>query len=216
MSKKETVKRYILMVIGLFFIALGIAFTKSAELGVTTISSVPNVLSIRFTAITLGNWLIIWNSLFVLIQIAILRKKFRPVQFIQIPLSFLLGYFTDFNVLLTNLIPDENYAMKLLMVAVGVIVLGFGISISVISDAVMNPGEAIVKVLADVSGKSFASVKIVFDISCVALAVMLSLLLFDFSIVGVREGTLIAALTTGFVIKFFNKLLTKPLNRILK
>ena len=204
------------MVIGLFFIALGIAFTKSAELGVTTISSVPNVLSIRFTAITLGNWLIIWNSLFVLIQIAILRKKFRPVQFIQIPLSFLLGYFTDFNVLLTNLIPDENYAMKLLMVAVGVIVLGFGISISVISDAVMNPGEAIVKVLADVSGKSFASVKIVFDISCVALAVMLSLLLFDFSIVGVREGTLIAALTTGFVIKFFNKLLTKPLNRILK
>lgn len=216
MSKKETVKRYILMVIGLFFIALGIAFTKSAELGVTTISSVPNVLSIRFTAITLGNWLIIWNSLFVLIQIAILRKKFRPVQFIQIPLSFLLGYFTDFNVLLTNLIPDENYAMKLLMVAVGVIVLGFGISISVISDAVMNPGEAIVKVLADVSGKSFASVKIVFDISCVALAVMLSLLLFDFSIVGVREGTLIAALTTGFAIKFFNKLLTKPLNRILK
>lgn len=216
MSKKETVKRYILMVIGLFFIALGIAFTKSAELGVTTISSVPNVLSIRFTAITLGNWLIIWNSLFVLIQIAILRKKFRPVQFIQIPLSFLLGYFTDFNVLLTNLIPDENYAMKLLMVAVGVIVLGFGISISVISDAVMNPGEAIVKVLADVSGKNFASVKIVFDISCVALAVMLSLLLFDFSVVGVREGTLIAALTTGFVIKFFNKLLTKPLNRILK
>ena len=216
MSKKETVKRYILMVIGLFFIALGIAFTKSAELGVTTISSVPNVLSIRFTAITLGNWLIIWNSLFVLVQIAILRKKFRTVQFIQIPLSFLLGYFTDFNVLLTNLIPDENYAVKLLMVAVGVIVLGFGISISVISDAVMNPGEAIVKVLADVSGKNFASVKIVFDISCVALAVMLSLLLFDFSIVGVREGTLIAALTTGFAIKFFNKLLTKPLNRILK
>lgn len=216
MSKKETVKRYILMVIGLFFIALGIAFTKSAELGVTTISSVPNVLSIRFTAITLGNWLIIWNSLFVLVQIAILRKKFRTVQFIQIPLSFLLGYFTDFNVLLTNLIPDENYAVKLLMVAVGVIVLGFGISISVISDAVMNPGEAIVKVLADVSGKNFASVKIVFDISCVALAVMLSLLLFDFSVVGVREGTLIAALTTGFAIKFFNKLLTKPLNRILK
>lgn len=204
------------MVIGLFFIAMGIAFTKSAELGVTTISSVPNVLSIRFTAITLGNWLIIWNSLFVLVQIVILRKKFRPVQFIQIPLSFLLGYFTDFNVLLTNLIPDENYAVKLLMVAVGVIVLGFGISISVISDAVMNPGEAIVKVLADVSGKSFASVKIVFDISCVALAALLSLLLFDFSIVGVREGTLVAALTTGFAIKFFNKLLTKPLNRILK
>ncbi len=204
------------MVIGLFFIAMGIAFTKSAELGVTTISSVPNVLSIKFNAITLGNWIIIWNSIFILIQVLLLRKKFRPIQLIQVPLSFLLGYFTDFNMLFTDLIPDEKYAVKLLMVVTGVIVLGFGISLSVISDAVLNPGEAIVKVLSEVLGKSFSSVKIVFDVASVALAVVLSLLLFDFSVVGVREGTLIAALTTGFVVKFFNKLLTKPLNKILK
>lgn len=216
MSKKETVKRYVLMVIGLFFIAMGIAFTKSAELGVTTISSVPNVLSIKFNAITLGNWIIIWNSIFILIQVLLLRKKFRPIQLIQVPLSFLLGYFTDFNMLFTDLIPDEKYAVKLLMVVTGVIVLGFGISLSVISDAVLNPGEAIVKVLSEVMGKSFSSVKVVFDVASVALAVVLSLLLFDFSVVGVREGTLIAALTTGFVVKFFNKLLTKPLNKILK
>ena len=216
MSKKETVKRYVLMVIGLFFIAMGIAFTKSAELGVTTISSVPNVLSIKFNAITLGNWIIIWNSIFILIQVLLLRKKFRPIQLIQVPLSFLLGYFTDFNMLFTDLIPDEKYAIKLLMVVTGVIVLGFGISLSVISDAVLNPGEAIVKVLSEVLGKSFSSLKIVFDVASVALAVVLSLLLFDFSVVGVREGTLIAALTTGFVVKFFNKLLTKPLNKILK
>lgn len=216
MSKKETVKRYVLMVIGLFFIAMGIAFTKSAELGVTTISSVPNVLSIRFTAITMGNWLIIWNSFFIVVQALLLRKKFRPIQLIQVPLSFLLGYFTDFNMLFTDLIPDEKYAVKLLMVVTGVIVLGFGISLSVISDAVLNPGEAIVKVLSEVLGKSFSSVKIVFDVASVALAVVLSLLLFDFSVVGVREGTLIAALTTGFVVKFFNKLLTKPLNKMLK
>lgn len=34
-SKKETVKRYILFIISLFIAALGVAFTKHGELGVS-------------------------------------------------------------------------------------------------------------------------------------------------------------------------------------
>lgn len=37
MSKKETAKRYVLFVISLFFSALGVAFTKHGELGVSPI-----------------------------------------------------------------------------------------------------------------------------------------------------------------------------------
>lgn len=54
-SKKETVKRYILFIISLFFSALGVALTKSAELGVSPISSVANVMSLKFTAVSMGN-----------------------------------------------------------------------------------------------------------------------------------------------------------------
>ena len=49
MSKKEIVKRYILFVISLFFAALGVAFTKHAELGVSPISSVANVMSCKYS-----------------------------------------------------------------------------------------------------------------------------------------------------------------------
>ena len=45
MSKKETAKRYVLFIISLFFSALGVAFTKHGELGVSPISSVANVMS---------------------------------------------------------------------------------------------------------------------------------------------------------------------------
>lgn len=38
MSKSETVKRYVLFIISLFFAALGVAFTKRGELGVFPIS----------------------------------------------------------------------------------------------------------------------------------------------------------------------------------
>ena len=44
---------------------------------------------------------------------------------------------------------------------------------------------------------------------------LLSLIFFQFKIVGTREGTVISALCTGMVVKFFTKWLTAPLNRIL-
>ena len=80
---------------------------------------------------------------------------------------------------------------------------------------IMNSGEAFVKALADSTHKEFGNLKIVFDISCVLVAVILSLLFFDFTIQGTREGTVIAALLTGFVVKFFTRLLAKPVERIL-
>lgn len=94
-------------------------------------------------------------------------------------------------------------------------VYGFGISLSVIANVIMNSGEAFVKAIADQTGAVFGNVKIVFDISCVAFSIVLSLFLFDFTIVGTREGTLIAALFTGVVVKVFQRLLFQSVNTLL-
>ncbi len=68
MSKKETAKRYVLFIISLFFSALGVAFTKHGELGVSPISSVANVLSCTKGGFSLGVWLIIWNCILILVR----------------------------------------------------------------------------------------------------------------------------------------------------
>ena len=94
MTKKEIAKRYVLFIISLFFAALGVAFTKKGELGVSPISSVANILSFKYTVLSLGSWLIVWNCVLIAGQILILRKKFEPIQLLQVPLSFLFGYFT--------------------------------------------------------------------------------------------------------------------------
>ncbi len=88
MSKSELMKRYILLVIGLFFSALGVAITKHGDLGVSPISSVANVVAEKFSFLTLGNWLIDWNWVLIVGQIIILRKRFNLVQLLRIPLSF--------------------------------------------------------------------------------------------------------------------------------
>lgn len=215
MSRVEIIKRYILLIIGLFLAALGVAFTRHGELGVSPISSVPNVLSYKFTFFTMGTWLIIWNCVLIVGQIVILRRNFKPIELLQVPLSFLFGYFTDFGLWCVSYIPAEAYPMRLLMVVIGVAVLGLGISLAFIAGVIMNSGEAFVKAVADVTGFEFGNVKIGFDIFCVLSAVVLSLIFFDFRIVGAREGTVISALFTGVMVKFFNKRLKGPLQNML-
>lgn len=215
MTKTETAKRYILFIISLFFSALGVALTKHGELGVSPISSVPNVMSCKFTSVSMGNWLIIWNCMLILGQIIILRKKFQPVQLLQVPLSFLFGYFSDFGMWCVSPIPAESYFMRIAMVILGVAVLGFGISLSVIANVIMNAGEAFVKAVADTLNKSFGNVKIVLDVSYVLLSVILSLIFFNLKLVGTREGTVIAAFLTGMTVKWFTNRLEKPVNSLL-
>lgn len=214
MSKKEITKRYILFIISLFFAALGVAITKHGELGVSPISSVANVLSCKYTGLSLGTWLIIWNCVLIVGQIVLLRKNFNPIQLLQIPLSFLFGYFTDFGMWCVSFLPADHYVIRLILVLCGTIVLGFGISLSVIANVIMNSGEAFVKAVSDKLNKNFGTIKIGFDVLCVIIAVVLSLIFFHGKIVGTREGTILSALFTGVVVKILTPFMKIPLENI--
>lgn len=215
MNNMEIAKRYTLFVISLFFAALGVAFTKHGELGVSPISSVANVMSCKFSSFSLGTWLILWNCFLIAGQIVILRKNFQFIQLLQIPLSFLFGWFTDFGMWIVSFISINSYFMRIAMVVVGIVILGFGISLSVIANVIMNSGEAFVKAVSDTIHKEFGNTKIAFDVICVMISVAVSLIFFNFTIVGTREGTIISALLTGVVVKFFSNKLEKPINTIL-
>ena len=114
----DTIQRYLLFIIGLFFSALGVAITKKGELGVSPISSVANVMSIRLPQLSLGYWLIIWNCVLILGQILLLRRKFQWIQLLQVPLSFLFGWFTDFGVWLISFFTPKHYIVQILLVLV--------------------------------------------------------------------------------------------------
>lgn len=216
MSKKEIIKKYILFIISLFFAAFGVAVTKRGELGVSPISSVPNVMSSYMDSFSLGTWLIIWNCILIIGQILILKKDFQLIQLLQLPLSFLFGIFTDFGVWCMSYVSNDYYAVRLLLVIAGIITLGFGVSLSVVANVIMNSGEAFVKAVSDKSGMIFGNVKIGFDVGCVVVAFVLSLILFNGEIVGTREGTVLTALLTGIVVNFFVKRISAPVNGMLK
>lgn len=187
MSKKEIIKRYILFIISLFFSAFGVAITKRGELGVSPISSVPNVMSSYMDSFSLGTWLIIWNCILIAGQVLILKMEFQMIQLLQLPLSFLFGIFTDFGVWCMSYVSNQYYAVRILLVLAGIITLGFGVALSVIANVIMNSGEAFVKAISDKSGMVFGNVKIGFDVSCVVLAPIFGWLDYGRGLFRVRE-----------------------------
>lgn len=125
---------------------------------------------------------------------------------LQVPLSFLFGYFTDFGTWMMSFMNINHYLLRVMCVVVGTVVLALGITITVSVNVIMNSGEAFVKAVSDRWGREFGQVKILFDTSCVSLSVIMSLLFFNGKIVGTREGTVIAAVFTGVCVKQFMKL----------
>lgn len=208
-NKKDFIYRCCLLIIGLLFSGVGVAITKRGELGVSPVSSIANIISIRFPVLSFGTWLFIWNCVLILGQMLILRKDFKLYQLLQILLSVLFGWFTDFGVWIAAFIPNNIYIVRLVLVFLGTGILGFGISLTAMADLIMNSGEAFVKAIADKAGLVFGNVKIGFDVSSVTLSIILSLIFFQFRIVGTREGTIIAAFCTGLSVKFFQKMIPR-------
>lgn len=214
------VRRLLVYVCGLFCIALGIAFSAKSGLGVPPVGSPANVLyqigrdrGLPETVFNLGNWTIAVYCVYILAQILLLGKKFRPVQLLQLVVSFLFGYMVNFAVaLLSGLPAPTHYATRLMYLLVNIPLVALGVMMYLIPELLPTPGEGVVLAMRERWNTSVGTGKTIFDCTVVAIAVILSLAWFR-AFVGVREGTVISALLTGFVIKLLQRFLQKSLRR---
>ena len=206
-DKPSFLKRLVLLIFVLFLSALGVALLKKAALGVSPISAAANILSLAVPELSLGTWRIIWNCVLIWGQFLILRRDFRPVELLQLPLSVMFGLFKDLSMSILDFADPGSYIECFALVVLGTVTMALGISLTVIADVIMNSGEALVKAVSDKTGKAFGSVKIAFDACCVALAVALAFILCG-EILEVREGTLVAVLLTGVFVNLFGRLFT--------
>lgn len=206
-SVKELVKRYFIMFCGLYLTAFSVTLSVSSDMGTSPISTLPNVFSYKFTGLSLGVLMFIWNCLLLVAQVIILRKKFKIYQLLQLPLSFVFSAMIDFTnkYIIANL-PIESMFSRILVLVVGCVMLGFAVTLTMKSDVVMNSGEAVVKAFADTFGLNFGNVKIGFDVLYVVLGAVSSFIMFR-TLKGVGAGTVFLAVCTGFVVKFFTKIL---------
>lgn len=200
-------KKYFILIVGLAIMAFGVAFSIKADLGTSPISSLPYTVSL-ISPLSVGIATIIMHCFFILLQIIILGKKYDKIQLLQLPVALIFGFMTDgANAVIGN-ITYSSYLVQWILCIVGILLVALGVSIEVYANAVPLAGEGLSLAICTRFDKKFANVKILFDISLVIVAALVGLIAKG-KILGIREGTVAAAVFVGFTSRFFTKALVK-------
>lgn len=203
-SVNHPFKRLLFLCLGLIIMAFGVAFSIQAALGTSPISSVPYVTS-AISGLSVGTTTIIMNFIFILIQIAILRREYDWFQLLQLPAAILFGVMIDVAKICIQGITASNYFEQWILCAVGIFLIAFGVSVEVMAHLLTTAGEGIVLAICQKVPIRFGNMKVIFDATLVCIAVILSFLFLG-HLDGVREGTIAAALFVGLITKQTNKL----------
>lgn len=199
-------RRYILFAVSLFVNAMGIAFITKALLGTSPITSVTYVLSM-FTPLTIGQWTIVLNLLFVLFELPFMtRKELKDdlrMFLLQIPISLCFGTFIDLSMNMLYWLEPVKYIDQIIYLLVGCVILAAGITLEVKANVAMMAGEYFVRVISQRFHGEFGYVKLCFDVTLVCIACLFSIC-FMSGIYGVREGTVAAALLVGPIVHFIS------------
>ena len=139
-SKKFLTRRYILFFISVFINAYGICFITKAMLGTSPITSVNYVLSM-FTPLTMGQWTIIVNLLFMVLELFFMTrdqlKSDLRVFLLQIPITLCFGTFIDISMASLSWLNPVGYVQQAASVLAGCVILAMGIALEVKADVAM-------------------------------------------------------------------------------
>ena len=196
-------KRLVLLMAGLFIMAFGIALSIKANLGTSPAASVPYILSLILPW-SMGQLTFAMQTVFVFIQIFLLGKDFEPIQLLQLAAAIMFGFFTDITLTLVSPLDIHNYILQWLLCLFSFFFVALGIFLEIKANIVMPSGQGLVKVISKISNSEFSKTKICFDSAFVIIAVLISLLCFH-KLIGIKEGTIAAALLVGFMVKLLDK-----------
>lgn len=205
---RKTILRYITFIVGLYFLSLGIVFIVTSTLGTTPISSVNYVVTLH-TPISLGTATFLINVLLIIGQFWLIRaghgtRKDRVEILLQLPFSLLFAIFIDLNMALAGSIEPTSYPMALALLGAGCISQAVGVVLELKPNVAIMSAEGFVKYAARRYNKDFGRLKVIFDVTLVSSALLLGLGCSG-HIEGVREGTVIAALSTGFIVSSLSR-----------
>jgi uncharacterized membrane protein YczE len=188
---------------GLFLLSIGINLAIKSNLGVSPVSAFPLSISM-IIGVSLGTVTIGVYAFYVLVQALILRKKFKLKSLLQIFFGFIFGFFVDFSGVLLAGIQTSSYFSQVLIMCISIVTVSIGVVMFITMDIVPNAPDGLVLAICGKTKADFGKVKVLFDCTSAAAAIVLSLL-FIGNISTIREGTILSALLTGKIIGMLSK-----------
>lgn len=204
--------RVLLYMLGLFLLAVGVAFSINSNLGVSPVNSLPYVIS-QISGAAMSTCVIIVFCSYILLQVLVLRKEFNPINLLQIVFSTAFGYFVDFAKWIVGDFALPTYAGQLVMLAISIVFIAVGVILYLDVELVPMPMEGLSLALAKKLNIPFHNMKVIIDCVVVAVGIALSFL-FLHRLDGIREGTVITAIVTGKLMALLKKKITPMVQRV--
>ena len=192
------------MTFGIALVCAGAAMGIIAALGQTTSTGTSYAIALALD-IKVGNGLIILYCFFVLLQLVMLKRKFKPLFMIQIiPVvlhGWILNFFKyDFGPFLA--LNPQSYVERFAVYAIGVVLISIGFCCTKASGFANYPPDTFCALVAKRRNMKFGTVKLIVDF-CYVGATLLICLVAGLSFGSVREGTVIFAAANGVLINLF-------------
>ena len=185
-----------------------------SDLGITPVNSIAYAAS-KIFSVDHGLMTAFVYCGYVLIQLAILRKEFRPSSFFQIGVAWLFGLFVSMCNRILSFSAPEIYLIRILLMIASVIIIAIGIILYLKANLLPQPAEGLMLAIQKKTGWKLHNIKIFFDFTVVAAAAVLSLVTVH-RITGIREGTLIAMIGVGKAMSFISGPLGKKIDGIFR
>ena len=212
-NAKELLLRVIILMVGLTIAHLGVTLFILADLG----SDPFNVLvqGIFRTISGILNWSFITHGrvhivicFIIILALLVIDKSYVKIGTV---LCMIFGgpVIDMFTVVLAPIFEISNSLIfKIVLLALGCVILAYGMTIVIKSDAGTGPNDLVSVVISDKSGKKFSVIRIIVDVSFVAVGFLLG------GSLGI--GTIICAFCVGPVAGHFLPVNEKIVNNILK
>ena len=206
--------RFLFWTASQFLIASGIVFSVKSELGVFAGSSVPYVVS-ETLGLSLGHCVTGFFCILVVLQILLLKKEFEIKNLVQVFGATIFGVFTNAATFLFDSFTADTYWGRLLFLFLGIVLQAVGIALYVDTNIILMPAEGIITATHKklLSKFSLGTAKVIVDCTWLVIAAVL-FMIFRGKLIGIREGTLILALTVGKVMGYIYNRVKEPLNRM--
>lgn len=202
--KKINIFYELMFTLGMITLTGGLSLMVRSQMGISVASSMPYVISLRFSRLTFGTWSYLVQGFLILLLVLIVRRV-KISYLLSFFVSVIFGLLLDLFGYLTSFIMTDQLVLRLLYFAFGISLLSFGIAAVIYSKWPPIPFDLFVKELALHTKFSFKKTKTIFDLSCLAFSTVF-LLVFVQQFAGIGPGTVISAILNGTLVGLWLKL----------
>ena len=194
-SNRSLPKRLVILIFGLFVYGLGVAMTVQASLGIAPWDVFAQGISVQ-TGLSFNVSTVVVSALVLLAWIPL---KVKP-GIGTVANAILIGLFADFWLLL---LPDfDMYWQQLMMFLIGVVIVAIATGLYISSQLGSGPMDGLMQGTANALDKPFWMVRTAYEGTVLTIGWLMG--------GQVREGTLIFALSIGYLVQLSLKFFKIP------